>query len=106
MALSVKLQAALLELGLNPDSILKLAKDAIAEDLAGGTDLTSNATIAESQTSRALFQTRSAGVVSGLHVAAVVLEACGILDYEFLVSEGASVTASTIIIRTHGSTRN
>ena len=106
MALSVKLQAALLELGLNPDSILKLAKDAIAEDLAGGTDLTSNATIAESQTSRALFQTRSAGVVSGLHVAAAVLEACGILDYEFLVSEGASVTASTIIIRTHGSTRN
>jgi len=106
MALSVKLQAALLELGLNPDSILKLAKDAIAEDLAGGTDLTSNATIAESQTSRALFQTRSAGVVSGLHVAAVVLEACGILDYEFLVSEGASVIASTIIIRTHGSTRN
>jgi len=106
MALSVKLQAALLELGLNPDSILKLAKDAIAEDLAGGTDLTSNGTIAESQTSRALFQTRSAGVVSGLHVAAVVLEACGILDYEFLVSEGASVIASTIIIRTHGSTRN
>ena len=106
MALSVKLQAALLELGLNPDSILKLAKDAIAEDLAGGTDLTSNATIAESQTSRALFQTRSAGVVSGLHVAAAVLEACEILDYEFLVSEGASVTASTIIIRTHGSTRN
>ena len=106
MALSVKLQAALLELGLNPDSILKLAKDAIAEDLAGGTDLTSNATIAESQTSRALFQPRSAGVVSGLHVAAVVLEACGILDYEFLVSEGASVIASTIIIRTHGSTRN
>lgn len=106
MALSVKLQAALLELGLNPDSILKLAKDAIAEDLAGGTDLTSNATIAESQTSRALFQTRSAGVVSGLHVAAAVLEACGILDYEFLVSEGASVIASTIIIRTHGSTRN
>jgi nicotinate-nucleotide pyrophosphorylase (carboxylating) len=39
-------------------------------------------------------------------VAAVVLEACGILDYEFLVSEGASVIASTIIIRTHGSTRN
>jgi len=88
------------------EECVKLAKDAIAEDLAGGTDLTSNATIAESQTSRALFQTRSAGVVSGLHVAAVVLEACGILDYEFLVSEGASVTASTIIIRTHGSTRN
>jgi nicotinate-nucleotide pyrophosphorylase (carboxylating) len=106
MAISVKLQAALLELGLNPDSIQKLAKDAIAEDLAGGNDLTSNGTIAESQTSRAIFQTRSAGVVSGLHMAAAILEACGILDYEFLVREGASVTANTILMRTHGSTRN
>lgn len=105
-AISVKLQAALLELGLNPDSIQKLAKDAIAEDLAGGNDLTSNATIAESQTSRAIFQTRSAGVVSGLHMAAAILEACGILDYDFLVREGASVTANTILMRTHGSTRN
>ena len=106
MAISVKLQAALLELGLNPDSIQKLAKDAIAEDLAGGNDLTSNATIAESQTSRAIFQTRSAGVVSGLHMAAAILEACGILDYDFLVREGASVTANTILMRTDGSTRN
>jgi len=106
MSLSMKLQGSLRELGLNPDAILKLAKDAIAEDLAGGIDLTSTATIAESQTSHALFQTRSEGVVSGLNVAAAVLEACGILDYDLVLVEGETVKPGTTLIKARGSTRN
>ena len=37
----MKLQTSLRDLDLNPDAIFKLANDAIAEDLAGGIDLTS-----------------------------------------------------------------
>jgi len=105
MSLSMKLQTSLRDLDLNPDAIFKLANDAIAEDLAGGIDLTSTATIAETQLSGALFRTRSDGAISGLNVAAAVLEACGILEYELIASEGEFVKAGATLIRAHGSTR-
>ena len=92
-------------LGLSPNHIFQQVKDAIAEDLAGGEDITSVATISESAVVNAEFISRSAGVVSGLHVAAAVLEYCGINHYEVLVDEGAKVSAGKILITAQGNTR-
>ena len=92
-------------LGLSPNHIFQQVKDAIAEDLAGGQDITSVATIFESAVVNAEFISRSAGVISGLHVAAAVLEYCGINHYEVLVDEGAKVSAGKVLITAQGNTR-
>jgi len=92
-------------LGLSPNHIFQQVKDAVAEDLMGGEDITTVATISESQVSTADFVARKAGVVSGLHVAAAVLEYCGINHYEVLVDEGATVVAGKVLITAQGNTR-
>jgi nicotinate-nucleotide pyrophosphorylase (carboxylating) len=92
-------------LGLSPNHIFQQVKDAVAEDLMGGVDITTVATISESQVSTADFVARKAGVVSGLHVAAAVLEYCGINHYEVLVDEGATVAAGKVLITAQGNTR-
>ena len=92
-------------LGLSSNHIFQQVKDAIGEDLAGGEDITSVATIADSQVISADFVARSTGVVSGLHVAAAVLEYCGVNHYEVLVDEGAKVSAGKILITAQGNTR-
>ena len=92
-------------LGLSPNHIFQQVKDAIAEDLMGGEDITSVATITETQVSTADFVARKSGVVSGLHVAAAVLEYCGINHYEVLVDEGAKVEAGKVLITAKGNTR-
>jgi nicotinate-nucleotide pyrophosphorylase (carboxylating) len=92
-------------LGLSPNHIFQQVKDAVAEDLMGGEDITTVATISESQVSTADFVARKAGVVSGLHVAAAVLEYCGINHYEVLVDEGATVAVGKVLITAQGNTR-
>ena len=92
-------------LGLSPNHIFQQVKDAVAEDLMGGEDITTVATISESQVSTADFVARKAGVVSGLHVAAAVLEYCGINHCEVLVDEGATVAAGKVLITAQGNTR-
>ena len=92
-------------LGLSPNHIFQQVKDAVAEDLMGGEDITSVATISESQVSTADFVARKAGIISGLHVAAAVLEYCGINHYEVLVDEGAKVEAGKVLITAQGNTR-
>jgi nicotinate-nucleotide pyrophosphorylase (carboxylating) len=71
----------------------------------GGEDITSVATISESQVSTADFVARKVGIISGLHVAAAVLEYCGINHYEVLVDEGAKVEAGKVLITAQGNTR-
>lgn len=100
-----QLRDKLKNLGLSPDHVFQLVKDAIGEDLAGGEDITSVATISTSQVSEADFTSRAAGVVSGLHVVAAVLEYCGITHYEVLVDEGAKVEAGKVLITAQGNTQ-
>jgi nicotinate-nucleotide pyrophosphorylase (carboxylating) len=100
-----QLRDNLKNLGLSPNHIFQQVKDAIGEDLAGGQDLTSVATITQSQVSTADFVTRSGGVVSGLHVVAAVLEYCGVNHYEVLVDEGAKVSAGKVLITAQGNTQ-
>jgi len=91
--------------GLTEASISNLIKLAIAEDLAGGSDITSNATVTPEQISTAEFRNRKPGVISGLLVAVAVLEHCGINDYELLISEGDLAPANSALIRVKGNTR-
>ena len=100
-----QLRDNLKNLGLSPNHIFQQVKDAISEDLAGGQDLTSVATITQSQVSTADFTTRTSGVVSGLHVVAAVLEYCGVNHYEVLVDEGAKVSAGKVLITAQGNTQ-
>jgi len=100
-----QLRDNLKNLGLSPNHIFQQVKDAISEDLAGGQDLTSVATITQSQVSTADFGTRTGGVVSGLHVVAAVLEYCGVNHYEVLVDEGAKVSAGKVLITAQGNTQ-
>lgn len=92
-------------MGLSPNHIFQQVKDAIAEDLAGGEDVTSNATISDSQVSTADFISKADGVISGLHVVAAVLEYCGVNNYEVLVDEGMQVKSGKVLITAQGNTK-
>lgn len=64
--------------GLDPGAVVDLVRRAVAEDLGGGEDVTTVATIAPDQRSRAAFRARGAGVVAGIAVATAVVEVvCG-----------------------------
>ena len=106
MALSENLKAKLEELQLNPDYVQWVANATIKEDLDGGQDVTSVATIPADQLSIADYRARKSGIVAGLHVAAAVLEECGIADYEIKVAEGAHVEAGQLILVAKGKTRD
>jgi len=104
--ISPALVELLTSLNLSLDGIQKSVKIALDEDLAGGVDLTSSATITENQTSTALFKARESGRVSGIAVAAVVLELCGITEYRLLVKDGDVINSGDVIISCTGNTRS
>ncbi|MBM3656578.1 MAG: carboxylating nicotinate-nucleotide diphosphorylase [Actinobacteria bacterium] len=105
VVISQSLSKLLGDQGLNPDAIGQKVIEALAED-SFTDDLTSRATITESQVSRASFVTRKSGVIAGSLVVAVVLEQCGINEYELLIKDGQKVSARTEIIRIKGETRS
>ena len=60
--------------GLDPDQVASLIQLALAEDLAGGEDVTTAATVPAATGGRAGLIARSAGVVAGLPVAAAAFQ--------------------------------
>ena len=86
-------------------SLLKLIELAIAEDLDGGVDITSTATIPADQESVAQFVNRQPGVVAGTSVAIAVLNYLGISGISLLVADGSFVPAGTVILEARGNTR-
>lgn len=98
----------LLDAHLDPDAVSALVRSALAEDLLGGVDVTSTATIPAGQRSIATFGARDDGVVAGLPVAAAVIDAvCGdaASDYEFLVDDGSRVVAGVVVARVSAPTQ-
>jgi len=87
------------------DSVQALIELALAEDLAGGEDITSNATIPENQNSVAEFVNRVPGVIAGIDVAVQVLTYLGINDVTRLVDDGDKVPAGTLLLTARGNTR-
>ena len=102
--ISQSLSELIIAQGLNPDAIYSKVSEALSEDSITD-DLTSQATITQSQVSNARFVTRKSGVIAGCLVAAAVLEKCGIREYELLVKDGQQVSANTELIRLKAETR-
>lgn len=66
-------RAGLRAAGLDPDAVTDLVDATLAEDLAGGDDVTSAATVPDTSRATAHATAREAGVVAGLDVAALVV---------------------------------
>ena len=104
IVISQSLSKLITDQWLNPDAINSKVSEALSED-AVTDDLTSQATITQSQVSEARFVTRKSGVIAGCLVAATVLEQCGMNEYELLVKDGQEVSANTELIRLKAETR-
>ncbi|MBO0834915.1 MAG: carboxylating nicotinate-nucleotide diphosphorylase, partial [Actinobacteria bacterium] len=99
--LSDRLRAA----GLDPAAITALAVAGLDEDLAGGVDVTTAATVPSDARGRAEVVARAAGVVAGLPVAETVFwlaSADGRVDYAPHASDGDRVTAGQTVLTVTG----
>ena len=105
MTLSPALIELLTSLNLDPQYVEDLARRTIAEDLDGGVDVTSVATIPADQNSIAEFRARKAGFVAGVAVAATVLEVAGIYEYTIHTGDGHRVEEGQLILSAHGNTQ-
>ena len=85
--------------------IKELISMAIAEDLAGGVDITSVATIGADQVGVAEYRLREAGVVSGIPIAVAVLNKLGITDIETPVSCAHETEAGSVVLIARGNVR-
>ncbi len=94
--------------GIDPDAVAAVVRMAVAEDLMGGTDVTSMATVPAQQRSVGSFGARRDGVVAGLAVAAATIDAvCAdeVSDVEYLVADGARVGPGDVVARVTAPTR-
>lgn len=94
--------------GLDPDSLAALIDMALAEDLDGGVDVTTVATVPVEQRSVLELVARGRGVCAGAPIAAAVFaEVCGSdCRIEMRVEDGSLVEPGTVIVAVHGSTHD
>jgi nicotinate-nucleotide pyrophosphorylase (carboxylating) len=99
--------AALDDAGLDPVTVEVLAHRTIEEDLAGGVDVTSVATVPFDLEGTAAFVPRQSGVVAGIAVAMACLDVAADDDlvYELVGHEGP-VAAGTQVLRVTGLVRS
>lgn len=83
----------------------ELIKAALAEDLAGGVDITSQATISADATTTADFISRMDGVIAGINVAHAVLAEVGLNDFTLAKKDGDRVKAGDVLLTVRGNTR-
>ncbi|GGZ12520.1 nicotinate-nucleotide diphosphorylase (carboxylating) [Streptomyces inusitatus] len=76
------LAALLAEAGLDPVLIEDVAHLALSEDLDGGTDVTSEATVPEDTIATGDFTAREAGVVAGIQIAEAILSTVATSEFE------------------------
>jgi len=86
-------------------SDLDLIKAALAEDLAGGEDITSVATIGATATAKADFTARKSGVIAGIEIAEAVLREVGLTEITRVKNDGDQVQAGDILLSVSGNTR-
>ena len=86
-------------------SDLDLIKAALAEDLAGGVDITSVATIDATATATADFTARKNGVIAGIEVAETVMQQVGITEIVRRKNDGDQVTTGDVLLTVTGNTR-
>jgi nicotinate-nucleotide pyrophosphorylase (carboxylating) len=99
--IAARLEAA----GLRPAEVAALVRVALAEDLAGGADVTTGATVPADASGAADLTARSAGVVAGLPVAALafgLVPAGERITVTFLAADGDRVQASQPVLTVAG----
>jgi nicotinate-nucleotide pyrophosphorylase (carboxylating) len=107
MTLSAPVVKALATAGLDPGHVEEVARRTLAEDLLGGVDVTSVATVPFDQEGVADIVARQPGVVAGLPVAAAVFELAADDDLTATLrkEDGDSVVRGSIVLTVRGLTR-
>ncbi|AYV29123.1 carboxylating nicotinate-nucleotide diphosphorylase [Streptomyces sp. CJ_13] len=98
----------LADAGLDPVEVEDIAHMAISEDLDGGVDVTTVATVPEDAVATADFTAREAGTVAGLRVAEAVLSVVftDTFEVERHVEDGARVEAGQVLLSVRARTRD
>jgi nicotinate-nucleotide pyrophosphorylase (carboxylating) len=107
MRLSTALVGLIAAAGLDPAHVEEQAERALAEDLMGGVDVTSVATVPFDQEGVADVVARAPGVVAGLPVAAAVFElvADDDIDVRVVAADGDRVAPGDVVLSATGLTR-
>ncbi len=94
--------------GLDPDHIAALAKATVLEDLGGGVDVTSEATVDTEARTVADYTARKPGVAAGIFVAAAVIDLVsgGEAEFEFPIADGDRVEPGTVLFTARARTRD
>lgn len=103
--ISPRTRQALINASLDPEHTVDLVRRAFQEDLQGGEDVTSVATIPAGHISTAEYRVRVNGVIAGIEVAKVALELVGVTDVESGVLCAHDVEAGTVVLSARGNTR-
>ncbi len=90
--------------GLDLAEVEAVVDAALAEDLGGGVDVTSTATIPAELTGIADVRTRAAGVLAGIDIAALVFERAGAAVTK-VVPDGARITPGDTVLTATGPVR-
>ena len=91
--------------GLDAAYVEDLARRTVAEDLAGGVDVTSVATVPEQLQGVAAFVPRSPGVVAGISVAMAVLDVVGPVRLTPSAADGDRVLPGQVVLSAEGPVR-
>jgi nicotinate-nucleotide pyrophosphorylase (carboxylating) len=83
----------------------ELVAKALAEDLQGGSDITSIATISKDAIATADFVARKSGVIAGVEMACEVLRQVNLSEISVHLHDGEQISAGSSIITVQGSTR-
>jgi nicotinate-nucleotide pyrophosphorylase (carboxylating) len=84
---------------------IDLIRRALAEDLAGGTDITSVATVSGDEKVVADFTARKSGVLAGVDMAIATLKEVGLSDITQLLKDGDHLEPGSILLSVRGDTR-
>ena len=84
---------------------LDLIRKALAEDLAGGQDITSVATVSGDEKVVADFVARKAGIVAGVEMAEATLREVGVKDIQVHLHDGDEVAPGSVVMTVRGDTR-
>ena len=107
MTLSPLVAETLVRAGLDPAHVAEVARRAVDEDLMGGVDVTSVATVPFDQEGVADIVVRAGGVVAGIPVAAAVFE---LIDHDDAIvtmkaADGDDVRPGDVVLTVQGLTR-
>ena len=84
---------------------IDLIRRALAEDLAGGNDITSVATVSGDEQVVADFTARKDGVIAGIDMAIATLREVGLTDITQHINDGDRVVPGSVLITVRGDTR-